>query len=85
MTSLIDVRCMQVQTMHVLYVYSIVQTLSNCAVTTTLPFYLLFCSTLCYELYILFFTSLSQGRVESEGPNNRLYDFVGNISLTGKK
>ncbi|XP_031569883.1 phospholipid-transporting ATPase IA-like isoform X2 [Actinia tenebrosa] len=26
-----------------------------------------------------------QGRVECEGPNNRLYDFVGNIALTGKK
>lgn len=26
-----------------------------------------------------------QGRVECEGPNNRLYDFVGNITLQSQK
>eukprot|EP00794_Sanderia_malayensis_P006961 gene6961-7746_t len=29
--------------------------------------------------------SCLQGRVECEGPNNRLYDFVGNITLHGQK
>lgn len=79
MTSLLEVRCMQVSQIFVYYIECNIAIIMLVHPKLRQIMNNNYCFTLENVLYYL------QGRLECEGPNNRLYDFVGNITLQSQK